>query len=308
MRKLTIIILSAILMAGFYSCKKDSSTSKISAEDIKICISGSQNKSSDLKSGSITSSSYVKNGDTAKMHDSRNIITIFSALDPDGNPIDGYWSIYNLENDIDINRTDTIATGSGGIGQLGELIATKLKFYGLYEIKFKSKAGTEVTAYLIHAGTPGMIRGSIAESDVYFKWDRNLYQIANKIGYEGFTMYIKYNEGDFTPVLTPGYINPALHENFKAFVLCGGNNFYAYKGGGVFTGKEMKLKQCKYSPGYYCVSILSEFMPPINGKYEVYFYSGIFAWDWYSFDSVYHSNWGIGNQIVFNPSLASVNM
>ena len=251
-----------------------------------------------LKSAEVSQNNAIAAGDTVDVHDILDINIIISAEDEFGRPTEGSWSIFNIDNDRNINRFDTIVVDDGGCGALGSALSTKLKLFGLYKVSFISKMGTEISFYIRHRGLPGIL-GDNWKNEYVFRLDKEIYQISNVQDYKGYTLYLKYQEGEF-PILDDSEATDLnLSKNQHALLYCGGNNIFISKGGFKYSAKEFSLKKCKYSPGYVCFSFISDFTPPIDGKYSIYFYAGFFGDNWWSFKSVRESDWNQGDQIVF---------
>lgn len=297
MKKIILVSIVAIITLGLLSCKKEKDKNIAPKEVIRILMSAPNGKT-DLKSAEVSQNKAIAVGDTVDVQDILDINIIIYAEDEFGLPIDGSWSIFNIDNDRNINQSDTIAIGDGGCGALGSALSTKLKFFGLYKVNFTSKAGTEIPFYIRHKGLPGIF-GDDWRNEYVFRLDKEIYQISNAQGYKGYTLYLKFSEGEF-PILDDSEATDLnLPKNQHALLYCGGNNIFISKGGFNYSAKEFSLKKCKYSPGYVCFSFVSDFTPPINGKYSIYFYAGTFGDNWWSFKSVRESDWSLGDQIVF---------
>ena len=294
---LVVIVVVVSLSMGMVSCSKESEENITPKEVVKIFMNAPSK--SGLKSALINEKKAIASGDTAYVWDIPDVnITIF-AEDEFGLPIEGSWSIFNTENDRDINRFDTIAIGSGGGGALGSALSTKLKFFGIYLVNFTSKAGTEKSFYILHRGMPGIL-GDDWKNNYVFRLDKENYQINNVQNNTGYTLYLKYEEGEFPIIKNEDQIvDLNLTKNFHALLYCGGNNIFVSHGGFQYQAKEFSLKRCKYSPGYVCFSFLSESTPARDGKYEVYFYTGIFGSNYWGFQSVTRSDWSKDERIVF---------
>jgi hypothetical protein len=293
---LLLIVLVAALLVSTMSCKKEDEN-VTPKEVIKIFMNAPVHNKSGLKSA-LSGKEIIAAGDTAYVWDIPDInITIF-AEDEFGSQVEGSWSIFNIDNDRDINKSDTIAVGDGGRGALGSALSTKLKFLGLYLVNFTSKAGAEISFYILHKGIPGIL-GDNWKNDYAFRLDKEIYQINNTQGNPGYTLYLKYEEGEFPILNGSPVVDLNRTENFHALLFCGGNNVFVSKRGAKYQAKEFSLKRCKYSPGYFCFSFLSESTPSREGRYSAYFYSGTFGWNWWSFKSVMQSDWSKDGQIVF---------
>lgn len=221
----------------------------------------------------------VKQGDTIDVQNIKDINIILLAETEDGKTIDGFWSFYNIDNDKNINRRDTIATGLPGEMVLGSAMSAKLSTLGLYVVHFQPKNGEKFSFYIRHTGTPGII-GDNGDNEYSFRLDKNSYDAG-----EGYTLYLKYKDGEF-PNITNNWVlnnNPSLQENWHAMV----------------ESKKFDLKKCKYSPGYVCFSFLAKTTPTINGKYEIFFYSGSFGDIWWIFPAVEKSSFEDKGKITF---------
>lgn len=295
-----VLVIALFASVGMVSCSKKADESFLTPkEDVRIFMSVPPSNSG-LKSGSITEKKQVQYGDTVDVKNISDVNILISAENEWNQPIDVYWSLMNVDNDRDISRFDTIAIGSGARGEVGPVLSTKLKFFGLYQVNFTSKTGVEHYFFIRHTGMPG-VTGDDWDYNYNFRLDKNAYQINNQQGYEGYTLYLKYQDGDI-PVINDGNeFNPSDSKNFHALVYCGGNNVFVSEGGFSYNAKEFGIKKCKYSPGYICFSFVSDFAPPVDGMYTIHLYSGKFGWNWWSFPSIMNSNWGDGNKIEFFP-------
>ncbi len=279
-----------ILVSLLSSCQKEEISTPV--EKVRIFMSAPQTDG--LKSAT-TARTEIANGDTVYVQDITDINIILSSEGELQQPIDGIWSIFNIDNDRDFDQS-SFTLYSGSRSEYGSMISTKLKFFGLYKAEFISKSGTELHFFICHTGMPGTI-GDYWDFNFSFRLDKNAYQIDNKQGYHGYTLYLRYKRGDL-PSSESGY-NPSSPENFRALLECGGGNTFIPKNGVAVSAKEFLVKECKYSPGYVCFSFVSEFTPAFNGTYRVFFYSGDFGYNWWSFKSVRESDWSKDGRIVF---------
>lgn len=298
---LVLVVITVSLSMGMVSCSKESEDleSLVPQEDVNIFMTVLTSNSG-LKSGSIPERKQIQYGDTVDIKNISDVNILISAENQWKDPIDVYWSLMNIDNDRDISRFDTIAIKSGARGEVGPILSTKLKFFGLYQVNFTSKTGVEHYFLIRHTGMPG-VTGDDWDYNYNFRLDKNAYQINNQQGYEGYTLYLKYQDGEFPVVDDANGFNPSDIKNFHALVYCGGNNVFVSEGGFSYNAKEFRLKKCKYSPGYVCFSFVSDFAPPVNGMYTIHLYSGKFGWNWWSFPSIMNSDWGDGNKIEFFP-------
>lgn len=282
----------------FSACQQDEEILSATSSTDDIVIKMSAPSADGLRSAS--NDQAIKEGDTVNVQNITDINIIISAEDYWGNPIDGYWALMNIDNDRNISQRDTFAINNGGRGALGYVISAKLKFLGLYQVIFSSKMGTKFSFYIRHTGIPGNI-GDDMGNDYSFRLNKENYQINNQQGYVGYTLYVKYEEGEFPDISREDVPNPSLPQNFHAMVYCGGDNFFFCKDGWIISAKEFSLKKCKYSPGYVCFSFVTDNTPSLgaDGKYSMYFYSGDFGQAYWAFKSVAKSDWSSNEMITF---------
>ena len=296
---LVSVVLVAALFVGLVSCSKqdDNLNVPVKKEQVKIFMSAPKG-STNLKSGSISEKKAITAGDTVDVQNILDVNILLSSEDESGLPINGTWSIFNIDNDRSLGGYDEFTIGGGGGGELGSMMSTKLMFFGLYQARFISKSGTEFPFFIRHTGMPG-VTGDNWKFNYSFRLDKNVYQINNDQDYQGYTLYLKYQYGDLPIGDEYDKVNPSDPENFHALLFCGGENIFLSKGGFAYSAKEFKIVKCKYSPGYICFSFVSNFTPPIDGKYSINFYSGTFGDNWFSFKTVRESDWSKNDQIVF---------
>ena len=287
MKKTIFFLLCLFVAVVFTACQNDDDSLSPTASKVKVFMSCA----SQTRGAADGGRQAIKQGDTVDVKDVKDINVVLLAEAENGDAVDGTWSFFNIDNDLDISN-DTIAIGAPGGSTAGSAMSTKLSTLGLYVINFQPKNGEKFVFYIRHTGTPGIV------GDGFFRLGKGKYQANNAIFGEGYTMYLKYRDGEFPSISEDGVPNPSLQENWRALVTCA-NNIFTSQGGVTYSAKEFCLKKCKYSPGYVCFSLLTKIAPAINGEYKIYFYSGTFGNSWWSFSSVEKSDWSIGNQIVF---------
>ena len=292
MKKINFLLFLFVAMFLAACGEENSDSSLTPKEKVKVFMSYSSTRGA----GENTNQA-VKQGDTINVQNVKDINIILSAETESGKAVDGVWSFFNIDNDQKFNN-DTIVSNLPGGSTSGSVMSCKLSVLGLYIIHFKPKNGDDFFFYICHTGTPGII-GDSEDNDYAFRLDINGYQI-NASFSEGYTFYIKYQDGDFPSIdfIDANGLNPNKSENWHALVSCA-NNIFTSQNGISYQAKEFRLSKCKYSPGYVHFSLVSQTTPAINGQYGIYFYSGKFGVSYWTFPAVQKSDWEKDGKIIF---------
>jgi len=278
MKKLFFLVLVIMVI---FSCKKNTQEDLLNqnAETLVMKLSTT------LKNVETS----INNGDTINLYNVNSQI-LLSANNNNGAEVRGNFYIFLVDGDYIIDGYNYV--GLENIGQSASdqsIFNFKLPTLGLYEVHFNPKSiyYQPVTFFIRHLGMPGEI-GDNYIFDHSFRLDKRLFQVNNEGQKEGYIMYIKGHESEFTGV-----------ENFlpQAFLFCE-NNFFIAPNGEVLNGRNFLLKKCNYSEGYFYFSFLKDDCPPVGGYYKSYFYTGVFLDEWWIFPSVYRSDFALQDKIV----------
>src|SRR5680860_1014221 len=151
MKKIIFSLLFAVTALLFAACEQSNEDLVLPTSKVKVFMSGdySIKQKSSLRSQE-TDNQAIEQGDTVDVWNVKDINIVIMAEAENGKAIDGMWSFFNIDNDRNINRYDTIATNLPGGGIIGSAMSAKLSTLGLYRIIFQPKVGEQFSFYIRH--------------------------------------------------------------------------------------------------------------------------------------------------------------
>lgn len=289
-----------ILSFVFTSCQEEVLEQALEKSEIVIKMSLPDGSQGDLKSA--VADQVIGHGDTIDILNLKNVNIVFSAEDESGKSLAGDWMIYLADSD---NNTDNqrLAERPSTSFWASNIASIKPSELGLYMIHFQA-GKTWLMFFLRHTGLPGDI-GDEYQNGYAFRMEKKLIHDDLNQGKikTAYTLYLRVNENEFKSWGTYDGTSPNNKELWQALLFCGGENSFTISTGITYSAKNFKLREAKYSKNiylnetsYYCFTFFPEDTPPSDrlggGKsYQVQFYAGEYAVNWWTFPSNDESAW-----------------